>query len=436
MMTSKYPEIRVAKGRVVVYETTGEDLRQMSRPTGDDYESEIGPYKYVQWYDTNEFALELYQHIRRNPVLRRALTTYCSIALGQGVFPCRVVDIQANGQEVLEVVKDPDLLNMLHSYPVRRYLQRAAWDRQAYGNAYVQLMFNKAGNKILYPIAINALHARLAVQQPASMFHQILISGFWPSPAITEITPYTLLDEHAPEMSLQHALAKGKTKGSVFMHLKNDMDNSDYYALPEWHSAVNWAKIAQKVPTIIEAGMDNTLNVFVHVRIPYVYWEEKYPESLFTSAEERKQMINADLGRLEKEFTSVENTRKALITFFGSDNAGPLGDKWEIDIVQAKFSQENFVTSTAADSQVAIAVGINPDLMGLMYGNSKGGSMQRELLLIQYALAWGIREQLAEPLEMAIKFNWGKKYDDLQLRFRNTFLTTLDTGTGSDIVLS
>jgi len=128
------------------------------------------------------------------------------------------------------------------------------------------------------------------------------------------------------------------------------------------------------------------------------------------------------------------HVRKEIRTAIGKEE-GDTTDKWEFEIHQPKFNQENFVTSTAADTQIAIATGISPDLLGLMYGNSKGGSMQRELLLLQYALSWESRQQLADPIEMMLKIN-NPALTNLELRFRNTFLTTLDSGAGSATTLS
>ncbi len=71
-----------------------------------------------------------------------------------------------------------------------------------------------------------------------------------------------------------------------------------------------------------------------------------------------------------------------------------------------------------------------------MLGNSKGGSMQRELLLIMYALSWNDRQKLLDPIEMMLRFNLEGKFSDVELRFRNTFLTTLDSGKGSETNLS
>jgi len=63
-----------------------------------------------------------------------------------------------------------------------------------------------------------------------------------------------------------------------------------------------------------------------------------------------------------------------------------------------------------------------------MYGNSKGGSMQRELLLLHEILSTSARNEVLEPLELMIRFNNPGKYDDVQIRFKQDFLTTLDTG--------
>jgi len=161
-------------------------------------------------------------------------------------------------------------------------------------------------------------------------------------------------------------------------------------------------------------------------------WRQLLDE--FDNFEVRRAMIDADVEALEKKFTTVENAKKALITFFGREE-GNTDDKWEIEILQPKFNQENFVTSTAADTQIAVAAGYSPDLLGLMYGNSKGGSMQRELLLLQYALSWNDRSTLADPIEMMLKFN-NPGLENLELRYRNTFLTTLDTGAGTAQTLS
>ena len=279
------------------------------------------------------------------------------------------------------------------------------------------------------------MHCRLEAPDKEGKNLRVLVSGKWPEADKKDITPYLLLDEIDPFAHLLKLKEEGEFKDAlVLMQLRNSFSSNDFYPMPNWYAAQEWIKITQKIPKIINAGIDNVLNIFFLIRIPVSYWERKYPEDEFETAKERRAKIESDILEMEKKFTSVENARKALITHFGDDEAAGGEDKWEIEIIQPKFSQENFMNSNAADTQIAIAAGYSPDLLGLMYGNSKGGSMQRELLLLQYALSWEARQQLADPLEMMLKFNGAD--ENLQLRFRNTFLTTLDTGSGTGSQLS
>ena len=48
-------------------------------------------------------------------------------------------------------------------------------------------------------------------------------------------------------------------------------------------------------------------------------------------------------------------------------------------------------------------------------------------------MAWLDRQNILDPIETMLQFNGIK---DIQLRFRNTILTTLDTGSGTQKVIS
>lgn len=394
----------------------------------------IGKFSVIPWYDDNEFPQVADETISQTAVLKRAISDLTRVTLGQGVFPCEVIDTQESGQEVLKMITDPEITKELQSYVIRRYLAKTGYDINAYGAAFVQFIPNVEGNRILRLNPVNALHCRLEEPDKNGKINNVLVSGKWPGAEAKDIQSFLLLDEQDPFYDLKRLQEEGYLKGkTVFMHIQNSFSSNDFYPVPNWYAAKTWIDIAQKVPAIIKAGMDNVLNIFYLIRIPKQYWDWKYPADQFETEKERKEKIQADISKLETEFTSVENAKKALITHFGFDEGHD--DKWQIEMIQPKFSQENFVTSSAADTQIAIAAGYSPDLLGLMYGNSKGGSMQRELLLLQYALSWELRTQLADPIEMMLRFN-NPGNDNIKIRFRNTFLTTLDTGAGTASTLS
>jgi hypothetical protein len=190
-----------------------------------------------------------------------------------------------------------------------------------------------------------------------------------------------------------------------------------------------WLDVSNKTAKLINASLDNYASSFLHIQIPYEYWDRKYPESDYSKGE-RLEKINTDIRGLETSLTSVENARAALTTFFDSDN---MNTKVSIEVKEFKINTEALQNNTAGDIQIAIAAGLQPDIMGLMFGNSKGGSMQREILLLLYALSYSDRNRILEPLELLLK-GMNAAWQDMELRIRQTFLTTLDTGAGSKTV--
>ncbi len=396
----------------------------------------VGKYKYIPWYSDNTFPETAIQIIDKTPVLKRALINKSKITVAQGIYPTRLIEFSENGNEKLEVVNDPEIVKLMQKYIIRRYLGNSAYDLYSFGNAFVKLIPNVTGDKILKILPIDAKHCRLGnPDKKTGKINELLISPSWEDAEEKTITSLILLDETDPMKHLKELKESNLLKAPIAMQLKGDFSSNDFYSMPPWYSAKQWIDIAEKVAKLSDASMNNMLNIFIHLQIPYSYWEKKYPLDEFEGKRvERNKKIQADIALLEEKLTGAENAKKTLITYFGDPEADG-NDEWKLQVIDNKISNENLVTSTAADTQIAIAAGIMPDLLGLMYGNSKGGSMQRELLLIQYALSWLDRQMLADPLELMLKFNLGDSYSDIELRFRNTFLTTLDSGkeTGTNI---
>jgi hypothetical protein len=81
---------------------------------------------------------------------------------------------------------------------------------------------------------------------------------------------------------------------------------------------------------------------------------------------------------------------------------------------------------------------VNPNVFGAgmpggTYSMNQGGSNIREAFLVNIANAWKDRQQILDPLELYIRLNG---LPECQLRFRNTILTTLDKGAGTQKTLS
>ena len=70
---------------------------------------------------------------------------------------------------------------------------------------------------------------------------------------------------------------------------------------------------------------------------------------------------------------------------------------------------------------------------GGTYAGNQGGSNIREAFLVNIANAWIDRQNLLDPVQLMLRSNG---INDVDLRFRNTVLTTLDTGAGTQKTLS
>ena len=132
-----------------------------------------------------------------------------------------------------------------------------------------------------------------------------------------------------------------------------------------------------------------------------------------------------------------------FFSHFEVNAQGKAEEKWEIDVIDDKFKTEAYLPqSAAANSEILFSMQINPTTMGAgmpggpYAGNAGSGSDIREAFLVNLALCWVDRQILLEPLETIIEFNGWDPTGEIELRFRNTILTTLDTGAGTEKTVS
>ena len=84
---------------------------------------------------------------------------------------------------------------------------------------------------------------------------------------------------------------------------------------------------------------------------------------------------------------------------------------------------------------------VNPNVLGAgmpggAYAGNQGGSNIREAFLVNIANAWIDRQCFLDPIALALDLNGMTAGARVKIRFRNTVLTTLDTGAGTQKTLS
>lgn len=436
----------IAYGRSYILDTTGASVTNKPGTRSLTYTDEkitLGNMEISPWGDENDFPQKADETIRKTGVLNSGLKFIRNFTVGQGIFPVEVTGFDSAGNEELKVIDDKDLRKFCISRIVRRYIEKASRDYLKFGPAFVELVPNEEGNKIVGINVINALHCRYTVAKKG-IIEKCVVSGRWPDQP-TERSEYSVidvLDEYDPYADLERRRLDRSLKGkTVIFPVKDSWSNKDYYSEPIWHAAklAGWVDIANKVPQFLLKAYENQISWKWHVQIPYAFWDRKFPASQYKDEKLRKEAIDKFLDDLEKNLTDSQNANKAIFSFFELNSSGKAEEEWKITALDNKYKEgDKLITSAAANSEILFALMLNPNVMGAgmpggTYAGNQGGSNIREAFLVNIANAWLDRQNLLDPIECVLKFN-GKQ--DVELRFRNTILTTLDSGSGTTQNLS
>ncbi len=397
----------------------------------------------VAWGTNNDFPTKANELIRSVGVLNTGLKFIRNFTIGQGIFACRVTGYDDQGNEQLEILNDPKIVSFCQGRMVRRYLEKAARDYLKYGKSDVQLIPNLEGTEMVGLNTLNSIYTRYT-EAVDGIIQQCIISGKWPdTPSSGDFEALDLLDEYDPFMDLENRRLKGAIKGKSFVYsIRDSWSNNDYYSEPIWYSAylAGWIDVAKLVPGFLRKAFQNQITWKWHVQIPYSFWDRKFPVTEYKDISARQSAIEEYMDKIEANLCGADNADKPIFTFFEiNPNNGKTEEQWIITALDNKYKEnDKLITSAAANSEILFSLMLNPNVLGAgmpggIYSGNQGGSNIREAFLVNIANAWLDRQNLLDPLELFLNFNGVK---DVQLRFRNTILTTLDTGAGTTKKLS
>lgn len=397
----------------------------------------VGAYECCSWGTNNDFPQQADKTIGKTGVLGTGLKFLHRVVMGQGVFPCRVLGYDDKGNEQLKIINDSRIVNFLQSRTVRRYLANSYRDVLKFGISFPQLIPNGDGSQLVGINTINALHCRLT-KPKNGIIENCIVCGEWPDITdATDIEVYRVLDNYDPLADLERLRYAGKITGHSYIYpLRDEWDNSDIYPFPSWWAAkqAGWIDVANKIPAFLSKAYENQITWLWHVKIPYTYWDKRYPKTEYKNIAERARLIQEEMELIEKALTDTKNANKALFTHYSIGLNGKPEEQWIIESLDNKYkADDKLLTSAAANSEILFSLMVNPNVLGAgmpggTYAGNQGGSNIREAFLVNIAMAWLDRQNLLDPIEAMLEFNGVK---DVQLRFRNTILTTLDSGSGT-----
>jgi hypothetical protein len=410
----------------------------------DEDEILIDGRKIAPWFNlNNDFPnVTAQNYLRKSSSLISGINHKIKLGVGQGLASYKIKGIDENDQEILEPYFDPKLYRFLNSRMIRQYMYQAFQNVYEYGNAFPQMIMNEAGNYVSFLKNIDSPFCRFTKKEQG-VIKYCLVSGKWPE--VTE-GDYELLNVLDLEGTEDEVYVRAKLLKNFIYPISLNTTGNIYYQLAPWDSARagGHLDISIKIAEYLMYMFDNQMSIKYHIKIPYSYWEKKYPESNYKgpkALEERKAAIAKELDAIENNMTTTENAKKTITSHYETNQAGKDVEKWEIDVIDDKFTTDQYLPQAAAsNAEILTSLGIHPAIMGLSlssgpYANSGGGSDIREAFLIANALAWIERQEIIDPVEMAARINF-KLGDDIVIRTRGLLLTTLDTGAGTEKIIS
>ena len=392
--------------------------------------------KVVVWGQGNKFPQFANKVIAETTTLNTGLRFLWQLILGQGIFACHIKGYDDDGNELYEPIDDVKTQRWLQGRMCRKYCEKVLRDYLKVGNGAVQFIPNLNHDGVNGINPLNSLWYRYT-ESDVYGNREAIVSGKWPLSPYDNHQIIPVLNDYDPEAQVEIMKFKGSMKNGFIYPVRDSWSNEECYGEPRWWPAyiAGWVEIAHLVPKYLSRAYKNQTSWKWHVQIPYSYWDKKFPEKDFKSATERKTAINNFMDSIERNLLGPENSDKPLFTNYSvNEMNGRIEEEWKIKPLENKYNgNENLVTSAGANSEILFSLAINPAIFGAIpggsYSQNLGGSNIREAFLVNIANAWQERQNLLDPLELYLKMNGAD--ENIELRFRNTILTTLDSGAGT-----
>jgi hypothetical protein len=430
------PLLAVTKTVMVV--TKGGPTQTKDTPAENISPLVVDEKKIVRWGDQNNYPEIAESYIKKSSVLNSGLRYKMMTTVAQGIYAAKQTGFDEEGNDVLERVDDVKLQRSLRDRKVFNYLVDSLRDIFKFGVCFPELIFSADGNSI---DGINVINARFCRLTNDKQF--VAYSENWegmvalPTKENTKFIP--VLDAYDPLADLIRLRKAGLTAGKSYIYpLFNRFSNNVIYPLPDWDTArqAGWLDISQEVPNFLKNVYKNQASLTYIVRIPYSYWDKNFPLKDYPDNKERRELIAKEIKKIEDTLTGTDNAKKTLISHFAINDMGKAEEKWDVEVLDDKFkSDQQLITSAAANSEVLFSILVNPTEVGAMpsgggpYATSAGGSNIREAFLVTTQLAWINQQHITYPIEHMLVFNGHS--EDNEIRFKKTILTTLDTGAGT-----
>ncbi|MFC4261921.1 hypothetical protein ACFOWM_03460 [Ferruginibacter yonginensis] len=434
-------------------------------------------FQVAQWGEDNRFPQNIERLMGYCGIGKAALDWKARALMGGGIIPGTVDGMDDKGEEIfkpLDYQKNRQVYNFIRSREFNRFLLEYTQDWVWFGNCFPELVLDNECKKITNIVHQESCDARFKQMNDSGVIESVYLSKIWglasdqfakfdpkkkpknlienpenlteaESKYVATLDCIDMYDALESTKAIAEKLKSGNKKvKSAILPVNYPSVNKTYYQVPAWDGArlAGWIEIACKIPSLLKSMYSKAFNIKYHIEIPESYFPKKFgPETWEAMDDEKRKTAKKNLLEEMNEFLSGdENAYKTFVSFFDvSPHDHTEHSRIKITPIESKNNiDKELLTSSAAELQILISMQVNPTIFGagtVGTGSQRsGGSDIRESFLVHSALLAHERQIMLEPLYLVRDFNeWG---EDIVFRFRDTVLTTLDTGAGSKKVVS
>jgi hypothetical protein len=399
----------------------------------------------IWWGNNNDFPQQVIDDYNKDPLIPQSLDILASKLIGNGVMAVNVTDVDADGNDIFTYIKDKDIRAFVENRAFKRFMLECATDMTWFFNVFPEMVLSRDRSQILYMEHQEAAHCRWSIQnQKTGKSDKVYISANWPQVSDGDET----VSERLAIDPYRYDAIDWVRNGSQFSYIypmNYPTPGKMFYQLAH-HNSIResgWLDVRRAIPQFKKFLMKNQMDILWVWKIDPRYWPMLFGQDVWEKLKPLEQQAKQLewLQKMNESLTGEEKAGSAVIfPKVWDPEAGGNGMYMEyIEVTRmteamkdGKYIDDNL----EAAANIFYALGLDPTIVGFAGGKNmgahSGGSDKREAWLMHLARMRPYRDMLLEPLDFVAEYNgWKERYPGLTFKFRDTILTTLDTGAGT-----
>ena len=425
-------------------------LYQMTRPDPVDRAGIVPSNKYyvsaldtdehpwAPWGSDNLMPNLLSSKIGKSGVLSATIGAKARIAIGKGIAPVIITGRNAKtGQEEMEWLYDAEIEDWLELNNDYFNSLNSIRDIIGYGWTHSRITMGNGHKNIAFYKTDDVVKCRLGrYNKNTGEIEKTYYHPTWKD-VKEQYKTIEMLRENNELTDLISKIEGGSKTPEYSIISRGHLDGKSYYPNAQWYSVIDWVDLVIKVPEMKMAMFNNQMSIKYMIYIDENFFKKGDPKWTSYTAAEKHVKFQAKVSEINTHLTGNDKAYKSIAVQFYVDNAGHTHKDITIEVLDDKVKDGKLLPeSSAGDKQILFSLMMNPTIMGAnTFGGGEGGAGSgsdiREAYLVQIMLMEAERRMNSKIFNLIKRFNgWQDKYagKNLQFRYPNLILTTLDTG--------